>query len=147
MAKKREVVLITEEQKNAVIKCRNNGWGYGAIAKEIGLTKDTVVAFCRRNGLTGNMAGKVPEKTGSRCKECRAVLVQAEGVKTRVFCSAKCRKKWWKEHPEMLNKKAVYPYICAGCGMEFTAYGNSGRKYCSHACYIKDRFKGGGKDE
>lgn len=49
---------MTEEQKIVVIKCRNNGLGYGAIAKEIGLTKDAVVAFCRRNGLTGNMVGK-----------------------------------------------------------------------------------------
>lgn len=138
---------MTEEQKNMVIKCRNSGLGYATIAKEIGLTKDAVVAFCRRNGLTGNMAGKTPEETGSRCKECGAALVQAERMKRRVFCSAKCRKKWWKEHPENLNKKAVYIFTCAGCGREFTAYGNSRRKYCSHACYIKDRFKGGGADE
>ena len=138
---------MTEEQKNSIIKCRNSGLGYGAIAKEAGLTKDAVVAFCRRNGLTGNMTGKAPEGTGSRCKECGAALVQAEGMKTRLFCCAECRKKWWKEHPENLNKKAVYTFICAGCGREFTAYGNSRRKYCSHACYIKDRFGGGGKDD
>ena len=47
---------MTEEQKNVVIKRRNSGFGYASIAKEIGLTKDAVVAFCRRNGLTGNMA-------------------------------------------------------------------------------------------
>ena len=138
---------MTEEQKNMVIKRRNSGLGYGAIAKKTGLTKDAVVAFCRRNGLVGNMAGKAQEGTGSRCKECGAVLVQAEGMKTRVFCSAQYQKKWWKEHPEMLNKKAVYTHTCAGCGREFTAYGNSRRKYCSHACYIKDRFGGGGADD
>ena len=109
---------MTEEQKNVIIKCRNSGLGYATIAKDIG-----------------------------RCRECGAALVQTEGMKTRVFCSVECRKKWWKEHPEMLNKKAVYPYTCAGCGREFTAYGNSKRKYCSHACYIKDRFKGGGEDD
>lgn len=137
---------MTEEQKNVIIKCRNSGLGYATIAKDIGLTKDAVVAFCRRNGLTGNMAGKAADMAG-RCRECGAALVQTEGMKTRVFCSVECRKKWWKEHPEMLNKKAVYPYICAGCGREFTAYGNSRRKYCSHACYIKDRFKRGGEDD
>lgn len=137
---------MTEEQKSAIIRCRNSGLGYATIAKDIGLTKDAVVAFCRRNGLTGNMAGKVQDTAG-RCKECGATLVQTEGMKTRVFCCAECRKKWWKEHPEMLDKKAVYTYTCAGCGREFTAYGNSRRKYCSHACYIKDRFKGGGADD
>ena len=138
---------MMEEQKNSIIKCRNSGLGYATIAKEIGLTKDAVVAFCRRNGLAGNRAGKALEETGSRCKECGVALVQTEGMKTRVFCSAECRKKWWKEHPEMLNKKAVYTHTCTGCGREFTAYGNSKRKYCSHACYIKDRFKGGGEDD
>lgn len=138
---------MTEEQKNVVIKRRNSGFGYASIAKEVGLTKDAVVAFCRRNGLTGNMAGKAPEGTGSCCKECGAALVQTEGMKTRVFCTAQCRKKWWKEHPEMLNKKAVYTHTCAGCGREFTSYGNSRRKYCSHACYINHRFGGGGADD
>ncbi len=52
---------MTEEQKNVVIKRRNSGFGYASIAKEIGLTKDAVVAFCRRNGLTGNRTGKAPE--------------------------------------------------------------------------------------
>ncbi|RXM53885.1 RNA polymerase subunit sigma-70, partial [Clostridium tetani] len=26
------------------------------------------------------------------------------------------------------------------CGKEFSAYGNKNRKYCSHNCYIRDRF-------
>ena len=36
---------------------------------------------------------------------------------------------------------------CARCGKPFTAYGNAGRKYCSHSCYIADRFKGGDGNE
>ena len=68
-----EVVLMTEEQKNVIIKCRNSGLGYATIAKDIGLTKDAVVAFCRRNGLTGNMAGKAQDTAG-RCRECGAAL-------------------------------------------------------------------------
>ena len=133
---------MTEEQKSIIVKCRGNGMGYATIANKIGLKKDTVVAFCRRNGLTGNMAEKKRDMAG-KCKECGAVLVQTAGTKTKIFCSAECRKKWWKEHPEMLNKKAVYAHVCAGCGQKFTAYGNSRRKYCSHACYITDRFRGG----
>ena len=36
---------MTEEQKNLIIKYRNSGLGYATVAKEIGLTKDAVVAF------------------------------------------------------------------------------------------------------
>lgn len=56
-----EVVLMTEEQKNVVIKRRNSGFGYASIAKEVGLTKDAVVAFCRRNGAG---AGRGDEDEG-----------------------------------------------------------------------------------
>ena len=34
---------------------------------------------------------------------------------------------------------------CPTCGEEFSAYGTSTRKYCSHACYISGRFHGGAK--
>jgi len=108
-----EVVLMTEEQKNVVIKRRNSGFGYATIAKEIGLTKDAVVAFCRRNGLTGNMAGKVPEETGSRCKECG-------------LCAANCPKGAisFAEHP---NAAGYHPAVidagaCIACGS------------CEHRC-------------
>jgi hypothetical protein len=33
--------------------------------------------------------------------------------------------------------------VCVHCGKEF--HGRSGRKYCSHRCYIAERF--GGKDD
>ena len=33
--------------------------------------------------------------------------------------------------------------VCIHCGKEF--HGRSGRKYCSHQCYIEERF--GGKDD
>lgn len=35
-----------------------------------------------------------------------------------------------------MKRKAVYTYTCPACGKEFTVYGNSHRKFCSHACYI-----------
>ncbi|MCI9560414.1 MAG: hypothetical protein HFG52_14545 [Lachnospiraceae bacterium] len=58
-----------------------------------------------------------------------------------------CRVKWWHEHPEKIKQRAVYSFTCAGCGKPFTAYGNSRRKYCSHECYIRNRFKGGDAGE
>lgn len=34
------------------------------------------------------------------------------------------------------------PDTCPACGKEFPVYGNSHRKFCSHACYIAYRFRG-----
>ena len=43
---------------------------------------------------------------------------------------------------ELVKRKAVYTFTCPACGKEFTVYGNSHRKFCSHACYIAYRFGG-----
>ena len=74
-------------------------------------------------------------------------ITQTPGRKEKKFCSDECRHKWWNAHPEKITRKAVYSYTCSGCKKTFTAYGNSHRKYCCHACYIADRFKGGDADE
>jgi len=74
--------------------------------------------------------------------EIPVALIQPEGVKRRAFCSKEYREKWWHSHPEEIRQKAVYAFTCAGCGGQFTAYGNSKRKYCSHECYTRVRFKG-----
>ena len=142
---------MTDTQKSQITGLRAAGMGYTVIARQMGLPRDTVRSFCRRNGLAGKIAGKKEEAAGEakdgRCRECGKALRQLEGRKKRVFCSKECREKWGHGHPDKLRKRAVYSFICAGCGQPFTAYGNSRRKYCSHECYIRARFKGGGMDE
>lgn len=139
---------MTDDQRKQVAFLRQEGCGYTAIAKKMGISRDTVKSFCRRNGLAGEWAkGQEVLALQGRCRECRKPLQQAKGRKRLVFCCAQCRKKWWKEHPEQMNQRAVYSFTCAGCKKAFTAYGNSKRKYCSHACYIRDRFGGGSHEQ
>ncbi|MCD8336683.1 MAG: RNA polymerase subunit sigma-70 [Lachnospiraceae bacterium] len=139
---------MTIEQENRVKSLRGQGYGYATIAKSTGLTKNAVVAFCRKNGLTGckakNSRVDVPSDL---CLQCGNPIVQIPGRKHIKFCSPACRTAWWNSHPEAVNCKANYSYVCAGCGKAFSAYGNSHRKYCCHECYIRDRYKGGGYDE
>ena len=132
---------MTDEQKEKITALRHEGSGYTAIANSLGISKDTVKSFCRRNGLTGTMAREI---TSDKCRECGKRLPQSSGTKPRIFCSEECRVKWWHEHPDKINQRAVYSFVCAFCGKNFTAYGNRHRKYCSHECYINARFRGGG---
>jgi len=133
---------MTTLQKNEIIKMREQGCGYAAIANALCISKDSVKTFCRRNGLTGVRAGK--EKIcGKYCPQCSKEIVQVSKRKPRRFCSDKCRKTWWNSHPEKVSQKAVYSFTCVGCGEPFKAYGNQHRKYCSHECYVSTRFKGG----
>lgn len=135
-------------QKEQIRNLRREGMSYAKIAKQVDVSRDAVISFCRRNGLQ-EIKKPIPvvnTDAADVCRECGKPLIQVDGMKRRVFCSKECRVKWWKEHPERLNQKAVYQYTCPNCGKPFSAYGNSKRKYCSHACYISDRF-GGGADE
>lgn len=141
--------IMTVDQKEQIRNLRSSGYGYATIAKAMGLTKNQVAAYCRRNnliGVAGNDSKREVPDTG-RCRGCGKPLVQVPGRKTVRFCSSACRQKWWNNHLDRVNRKAVYHFTCACCGKTFSAYGNRNRKYCSHECYIRARFKGGENDE
>ena len=135
-------------QKEQIKNLRGEGLSYAEIARQVNVSRDAVISFCRRNGLQEikKPISVVENDTADVCRECRKPLVQVDGMKRRVFCSKECRTKWWKEHPDRLNRKAVYQFTCPHCRKPLSAYGNSKRKYCSHVCYISDRF-GGDADE
>lgn len=136
---------MTNEQKEKIIRFRRQGLGYADIGRELGISRDTVKSFCRRNGLM--ISDSRPADATVRCRECGKLLIQREKTKRRIFCCKACREKWWTEHADRIERKAIYEFICAGCGKPFTAYGNSKRKYCSHGCYISHRFGGDVADE
>lgn len=139
---------MTEKQKIQIADMRGEGYGYIKIARMLGLSENTVKSFYRRKKLTrrtdavSHMA--VPVMDGQRfCLYCGVEVAQTPGRKEKKFCSDRCRNKWWNSHLDRVKHKAIYEYICRHCKKPFTAYGNAGRKYCSHECYIKDRFGGG----
>lgn len=141
------VTEMTREQKNQITKLREEGYGYGRIASILGLSGNTVKSFCRRNGLIGRRGSEQAVVGGEHvCKQCGISIRQNPGRKEKKFCSDKCRNKWWNSHLDQVERKANYEFVCAYCKKTFTAYGNAARKYCSHACYVADRF-GGGTDE
>lgn len=81
------------------------------------------------------------------CENYGREIQQIAKQKKKRFCCDKCRNEWWNSHLDQVKRKAVYDFRCPHCGKEFHIYGDSRRKYCSHECYIADRFKGGGGDE
>lgn len=136
---------MTNEQRMKITDLRHQGYGYTAIANAVGLSKDSVKAYCRKHGLAGEACSNhnLTEIPSENCLNCGTPITQPTGVKKKKFCCPECRVAWWNAHPEQVQKKAVYSFVCPTCGKSFTAYGNAGRKYCSHACYIAGRFKGG----
>lgn len=133
---------MTDLQKDQIRTLRSQGYGYKKIGHLMGLSVNTIKTYCKRNALSGAVANQ-PYNTEKVCKCCGATLVQPPGRKRRVFCSDACRTKWWNAHPELVNHRSDRQVICAHCGQTFNVTQNSARKYCSHTCYIADRFHGG----
>ncbi|MBR7083864.1 MAG: RNA polymerase subunit sigma-70 [Oscillospiraceae bacterium] len=130
---------MTQEQKEQTISMRKNGSSYSEIAQFLKISRNTVKSFCQRTGFS--VISEQNESSETECRECGKPITQITGRKKILFCCGECRQKWWNAHPEAVNRKAIYTFTCVHCGKEFTAYGNNHRKYCSHECYVKDRFK------
>ena len=124
---------MKNEQKQKIIALRRDGAGYGSIASQLGISINTVKSFCRRHSLAA-------PPTDHLCEQCGRPIIQNPGRKRKRFCSDACRNKWWNSHLDLVKRKAVYTFTCLACGKKFTVYGNSHRKFCSHACYIAYRF-------
>ena len=134
---------MTDAEKERIQNMRKEGMGYSRIAKALGLSDNTVKSYCRRNNLTGVVEISQPQtaETGI-CRCCGKVVLQIPGRKEKKFCSDSCRTKWWNSHLDQVKRKAVYDFECTFCKKKFSAYGNPHRKYCSHRCYLADRFGG-----
>ena len=47
------VITLTTEQKNRIVSLRQAGYGYTAVAREVGITKSAVCKYCHQIGLAG----------------------------------------------------------------------------------------------
>lgn len=134
---------MNDAQREQIRQLRGEGHSYKKISRVLGISENTIKTFCRRNRLGGVVQQSVAiKKDGYFCLCCGVPVIQMEGRKEKKFCSDRCRNKWWNSHLDRVNRKANYEFICPCCKKSFTAYGNKNRKYCSHTCYIKDRFGG-----
>ena len=137
---------MTAIQKEHITEMRTRGDGYGKIATALDISEGTVKSFCRRNNIvpqSGNAPKKATEalpEGHTYCKHCGKDIINQPKKKRRKFCTKECCVAWWTAHPDKLNRRANYDFACAFCGTSFIAYGNKGRKYCSHTCYVTNRF-------
>lgn len=132
-------IIVKEKHESEISRMRQAGVSYGKISDILGISINTVKSYCRRNNIKPIDKATIKPDV---CLNCGKVIVQNKKTKRRKFCCLECKTTWWNSHPEAVNRKANYELRCASCGKTFISYGNKGRKYCSHECYINARFKG-----
>lgn len=134
---------MTDREKQQIAEYREEGYSYNKISKMMDLSINSIKTYCKRHGLGGVAGYDGPAPAGRYyCENCGKEMRQNPGRKLKRFCSDKCRNAWWNAHQEQVKKKANYEYVCPCCKKPFVVYGNKNRKYCSHECYIEDRFGG-----
>lgn len=139
---------MTQEEKKQIGIMRAAGMGYARIAAALDMSVNSVKSYCRRHGLTGGCsipdrlsethaeeeASGLPQCKASACEQCGSPVRQEAGRKKRRFCSDACRQAWWASHRDKMSRKAVRHFVCENCGMPFSRYGVSDRRYCSRSC-------------
>ncbi len=125
---------MTIDEKEKVSQMRKQGLSYATISSILNISINTIKSYCKYHNLkkTNNTDDSI-----SYCQNCGEVLTHIKGKKAKKFCCDSCRYQWWYKH----RSKTTREYICPTCGTKFKVYGKTARKYCSHECYIKARFK------
>lgn len=138
---------MTSYQEMKVKELRIKGLGYKAIAMALDVDRDQVRYYCKKIGLTGTkeeLAKRIQEEKekGETCLYCGGILIRSKYAPKKKFCCEACRRAWWKEHPEKKKQsaRACYVKACDHCGRIFISYGCKSRRFCSHDCYIRNRF-------
>lgn len=131
---------MTEAQKNQIVAMRGRGATYPEIAAAIGVSESAVKTYCWRHKIEITSIEEPTTAASGHCQNCGKPITQEAKKKPRRFCSDKCRNTWWNHNRHLVNKRRVSLIICAYCGREFEVYGNPKQRYCSHNCYINDRF-------
>lgn len=131
---------LTDEDKERIAEFRAAGTSYRKISNALGFSLSTIKSYIRRHGVGASSLVGDEKTLYIYCLHCGAKLHHLPKKKRKKFCSDKCRVLWWAEHSDKSNRKRAVR-TCLYCGKEFEADGSSPKKYCSSACYFKDRFK------
>lgn len=125
---------MTASDKKMIRDMRQSGKSYGQIALALNVSENTVKSFCRRESISTIV------ETFSRCSNCNKPIAAGTHGEPRCFCSDTCRYAWNFAHRVLAEHNAISKH-CAGCGKAFFSYASSGRKYCSHVCYMNFRYE------
>lgn len=139
---------MKREDYQQVQSLREAGYSYSRIANVLGVPKNSVKSYCNRFGIHLGAGDSISDADGLlRCRQCGGVILCEKHHAEKRFCSSECRMRWWNAHRNRAISKASQTTVCANCRRVFCSYIGEHRKYCSHRCYISDRFDKGDAHE
>ena len=138
MRVKIDTVSIQKEQAQLL---RANGMAYCAIAKTVGISRDSARNYSRAVSVAEeNHELDAAIENHTACAYCGSAMTQHGGAgRPRRFCSDRCRRQYWRLHREEQKKNPaiIFTRTCKYCGAPFEIYGKNERKYFCRDHYIK----------
>ena len=141
---------MTHEEKKQIGKMRAAGMSYTRIAEALDISINSVKSYCQRHGLGADSIQEthsepvltcLPQSEATACEQCGSPVLRLAGRKRRRFCSDTCRQAWWASHRGELRHKTEHYFVCEYCGMQFSRYGVSQRRFCSRSCAASARSR------
>ena len=124
---------MTSGQEKVIQRLRLAGESYTSIARKTGMAVGTIKAYCSRQGI------KPRQDETQQCVACaKTLLIIRNQSRPQRFCSAQCRTGWWQENRDKRVRRGSV-HVCEHCRKEYTSYRRQSM-YCSHPCYIAQRF-------
>ena len=76
------------------------------------------------------------------CPNCGRAISTTPVGRPRVYCTAKCRRQFWRDHPRVDDWNSYETIVCPACGRVFRAkrVTTRPRKYCSRRCAAIGRW-------
>ena len=125
---------LSNQDKRNIMELKIKGYGSKRIASQLQLNQETVKTFIHRHGKDPDYVAQL-----GICVCCGSPLSQVPGKKPKKYCSDACRRKWWANNQERLDR-TMYIKVCAYCGRNFET-ANKKQKYCNQTCYAESRKK------
>ena len=89
---------MKREDELKIIEYRKAGIGYKKIATLLGISKNTVASFCKRNDMNKETA-----KLIKYCKMCGTPFFLNKKHTNQIFCSHACKYSWWNAYKKSLK--------------------------------------------
>lgn len=133
-------MALTLEQKELIVKLREEKQGYKAIAGTVGCTRDQVRSVCRRVGMLGCVKPESCIRKPKVCKWCGTEYVRTDNWTSTLYCSEECKVNERKRKKAEREKKALEDRtkVCVTCGNKFIR-NSPAQKYCSKECSQEEK--------
>lgn len=132
-------MALTKNQKDQILKLREDKLGYKAIASKLCISRDSVRFVCASNGMAGVVGNQTPMYKTRVCIHCGKEYYKKDSdIMSNTYCSSRCKDDYKNGKRQKAFMEKFKP--CRKCGKLFRY--KPSQVYCSNECKQENRTCG-----